>query len=154
MSSGAALGIYALVVTAATIAGFRWFAGKSTRRLSSAQETPVAVWKGGLRTRMVNATAGTAKLELFEWGLRISGRGLWRVVAPIWEARYQELTNAQAVRWPIANPGVLMRTDGSAVPIVFVTHRGREVLDALEARGVPVNRSVARLRQADLAGGG
>jgi len=55
------------------------------------------------------------------------------------------------IKWPIANSGVLMRTEGSAAPLVFVTLRDREVLDALAARGVPVDRSVTRLRQVDLA---
>lgn len=54
------------------------------------------------------------------------------------------------VTWPIANSGVLMRTDGSAAPLVFVTLRDSEVLEALAARGVPVDHSVTRLRQADL----
>lgn len=150
MSSGAAFGICVLVIMAVGIILIRWQAGKSTRRLSVAGETPVVVWKGGLQTKTMRASLGTAKLELFEWGLRIRGRGLWRVMLPTWEARYRELTKAQMIRWPIANPGVLISTDGSAVPIVFVTWRGREVLDALEARGVPVDRSVARLRQYEL----
>jgi hypothetical protein len=146
-----ALGVIALVIVVAAITLFRRRSAKSSRTVSVPEETPAAVWKGGLRTQTVNATSGTARLELFDWGVRVRGRGLWRVLLPTWEARYRELATAQLIKWPIANSGVLMRTDGSAAPLVFVTLRDREVLDALAARGVPVDRSVARLRRVDLA---
>lgn len=73
-----------------------------------------------------------------------------RAILPSWEARYAELRSAQLVKWPITNSGVLIGTDGSAVPIVFTTRAGSDVLDALEARGVHVERTVDRFRMADL----
>jgi hypothetical protein len=111
---------------------------------------PIAVWTGGMKTRSVNSTGGTARLELFDWGIRVRGLGPWRWLLPVWEARYEELTAAQMIKFPIANPGVLMHTSGAPVPLVFVTFRGLEIVDQLEARGVPVDRSVSRLRRADL----
>jgi hypothetical protein len=57
---------------------------------------------------------------------------------------------AQLIKFPIANYGVLMRTIGPVVPLVFVTDRSDEVLDQLEVRGVPVDWSVSWLRPVDL----
>jgi hypothetical protein len=149
--SGIVLGIIAAAVVAATVAAFRGQSAKSTRRVSAIEEVAAAAWKGGLRTRTVNSTAGTARLELFGWGVRVRGRGLWQALLPTWEVRYGELTAVHLIEWPLGNSGVMLRADGSAVPLVFFTFRGREVLDALELRGVPVDRSVSRLRRADLA---
>jgi hypothetical protein len=151
VSAGIALGVFASVVVIATIAYFRWWPGKSSRFVSVSEGAPAVVWNGGLRTQTVHATSGTARLEMFDWGVRVRGRGMWRRLLPTWEVRYGELTTAQVMRWPIANSGVLMRTDGSAAPLVFVTLRDSEVLEALAVRGVPVDHSVTRLRQADLA---
>lgn len=151
MPPGTAFGIFALVAAVAAIAFFRWLARRSARTLGMPDEgPPIATWNGGLRTRTMNATGGTARLELFDWGIRVRGRGPWRWLLHAWEARYGELAKAQLIKFPVANPGVLMRTSSSAVPLVFVTFRGLEILDQLEARGVPVDRSVTRLRRADL----
>jgi len=149
---GIAFGIVAFAVVAGTVALFRSRSAKSSRTIAAPEELPVAVWKGGLRTHNVNATSGTARLEMFDWGVRVRvrGRGLWKVLLPTWEARYSELATAQLIEWPVANHGVLMRSDSSVAPLVFVTLRDREVLEALAARGLLVDRSVSRLRQADL----
>jgi len=147
---GIAFGVVAFAVVAGTVALFRSRSAKSSRTIAAPEELPVAVWKGGLRTQTVNATSGTARLEMFDWGVRVRGRGFWKVLLPTWEARYSELATAQLIEWPIANHGVLMRSDSSVAPLVFVTLRDREVLEALAARGLLVDRSVSRLRQADL----
>jgi hypothetical protein len=95
-------------------------------------------------------TGKVASLELFDWGVRVRSRGLFCWLPLKWEVRYDELVKAQLVRFPIANRGVLLLTDGSVVPLVFTTFRGSEILDQLETHRVPIDRSVARLRLADL----
>ena len=131
----------------------RWMTDKPDRTLGMPDTPVIAVWEGGLRTSMINSTAPTAYLELFDWGVRVHGRGLWRWLLPTWEVRYAELSMAQLIEFPIANSGVLMRTSGPIVPLVFVArlHRSCEVLDQLEVQGVPVDWSVTRLRRIDLA---
>jgi hypothetical protein len=76
MPSGTAFGIFALVAAVAAIAFFRWLARRSARTLDMPDEGPaIATWNGGLRTRTMSATGGTARLELSDWGIRVRGRG-------------------------------------------------------------------------------
>lgn len=115
--------IFALVAAVAAIALFRWLARRSARTLGMPdEEQPIATWNGGLRTRTMNATGGTARPELFDWGIRV--RRPWRWLLPAWEAHYGELAKTELIKFPVANPGVLMRTSSSAVPLVFVSFRG------------------------------
>jgi hypothetical protein len=148
--SGIAFGIVAAALVPTMIVLVRRRSATSSRTVSAPEETPAAVWKGGMKSRTVSATSGTARLEMLGWGVRVRGRGLWRALLPIWEARYGELTIARIVEWPVGNRGVIFHANGPAVPLVFVTLRGDEILDALAARGVTVDRSVTRLRLADL----
>ena len=107
-------------------------------------------YKSGYKTGRVTSTWGTAQLEMFDWGIRVSGYWLWKLILPTWEVRYQEVRSAQHVRWPIGNQGVLLRTDGSAMPIVFSTTRVPQILVQLAMRGVSVEQEVARLKLIDL----
>ena len=86
MLAAMALGVFALVVVVAPISFFRWRSGRSGRIVSVSEEAPAVMWNGGLRAQKVNATSGTARLELFDWGVRARGRGLWRRLVPTWES--------------------------------------------------------------------
>src|SRR5580658_2784595 len=107
MISGVVYAICALAIVIGTVMFFRAQSSKSGRSISAPKESPVAVWTCGLKTGSIGSTWGTARLELFSWGIRVRGLGLWRPILPSWEARYAELLSAQLVKWPIANSGVL-----------------------------------------------
>jgi hypothetical protein len=128
-------------------AAYYWLiTARRTRALTPpALGAPLAHWTGGCKSRFATSTWGTAELELFDWGVRVSGFWPWKLMLPTWEVRYHELRSAQHVRWPIENQGILFRTDGSAVPLVFSTTRGPQILVHLAMRGVPVEQKVARL---------
>lgn len=129
---------------------FRRAAAGSSRALAMPATPPLASWGGGLRTRTLSGSSGTARLELFDWGVRVRTSGLFGWLGLSWEVRYSELVQARLITYPIANRGVLLRTDGSAAPLAFTTFRGPEILDQLAAHGVAVDRSVTSLRRADL----
>jgi hypothetical protein len=101
---------------------------------------------GGLWSAAGNAIWPLARLELLDWGIRVRGsvRGL-RWLIPAWEARYGELTGAQLIWAPLASRDVYVRTVGAAGSIVFWSRRGSDILDHLQAHGVPADRSVTRL---------
>jgi hypothetical protein len=111
----------------------------------------LARWTGGYKTRFLFSASGTAQLELFDWGIRVSGLGLlFKQMLPRWEVRYHELRTVQHVRWRIFVEGVLLRTDGSALPLLFISTRCGEILAELARRGVPVDNELARLNRSDL----
>jgi hypothetical protein len=132
---------------------------RSARTLTEPVGTALARWTGGVKTTFVTASRGTARLELFDWGIRVSGLGLGWLAFPVWEVQYGELRTARSVRWPIANQGILLRPDGSAAtdrsrrpprPLVFSTRHSDEILAQLAGRGVSVSTDVARLTSSDL----
>jgi hypothetical protein len=143
--------VIGIVGAAAGIFFFRSAATGSSRTLAMPVTPPLVSWRGGVRTRTLSGTSGTARLELFEWGARVRTSGLFGWLGLNWDVRYSELVSARLITYPIANRGVLLRTDGSAVPVAFTTFHGLEILDKLAAQGVPVDRSVTPLRRADLS---
>jgi hypothetical protein len=143
--------IIGIVGAAAGAIMFRRAASGSSRTLAMPATPPLASWRGGFRTKTLGGSGGTARLELFEWGARVRTSGLFGWLGLRWEVRYSELVQARLITYPIANRGVLLRTDGSAVCLAFTTFRDQEILDQLAARGVPVDRSVTPLRRTDLA---
>jgi hypothetical protein len=57
--------------------------------------------RGGMwRPHTFNAGPGTMSLKFFDWGIRLgssgpanwAGMGLAKLMTPVWEARYEELT--------------------------------------------------------------
>jgi hypothetical protein len=92
-----------------------------------------------------NAGPRTIRLEFFDWGIRLRGRGMGRLFKPVWEIQYEELREARLVTSP-RNQGVRLRAGGdSADPMIFWTRRGSEVLDRLQEHAVPVNRAADQI---------
>jgi hypothetical protein len=129
------------------VAYYRLF---KTRRTLAPRPAGVAVarWTGSCKTSFVTR-AWTAQLEFFEWGIRVSGLWPWSLILPIFEFRYHELLNVQRVKWWLTE-GVLLRTDGPAAPLVFITTRASQILVQFAMRGVSVEQEVAGLTRADL----
>jgi hypothetical protein len=122
-----------------------------TRRLLAPRPVgpALAMWTGGVKTAFARGSWGTAQLELFDWGIRVSGLWPWKLMLPTIEVRYHELRNVRRVKWQLSE-GVLLRTDGSAVPLVFLTTRAPQILVQFAMRGVSVEQEVARLKRTDL----
>src|ERR1039458_551414 len=94
------------------------------RGLPSARRTTAFV--GGMLSGTFNAGPRTIRLEFFDWGIRLRGRGMGRLFRPVWEIDYVELREARLVTAP-GNQGVRLRAGGdSADPMIFWTRRGSE----------------------------
>lgn len=108
---------------------------------------PERTFTGGLRSAAGSASWPLARLELLGWGIRVQGsvpRLRW--LAPVWEARYGELTGAQLIWVPIASRGVHVRAASEADSIVFWSRRGSDILDHLQVHGVPADRPATGCR--------
>jgi hypothetical protein len=147
------IGGLAVAALAWTVLGFRWLAAKSGRVAlvapSVPESAPEIAFVGGVRSRTVNATAGLARLEFFDWGIQVqSSLRVLRWMIPTWQAHYEELVKAQLITVPGANNGVRFQLRDGGESIIFWTFQGAQVLNQLEAHGVPVDREVTRLRWA------
>jgi hypothetical protein len=103
---------------------------------------------GGVMCRWVMTSGVLVRLEFFEWGLRIRGMLISRWIVPTWEARYEELAIAELVSLPASRIAVCFRLrGGEANPMAFLSERSLSILPHLEKHGVPVNRSVTKIRR-------
>jgi hypothetical protein len=103
-------------------------------------------WVGDVMCRSVLTSGGFARLELFDWGVRLHGVPVlssW--IVPTWEARYNELALAELVTLRYSRIAVWLRVRGEAGGIGFLSHFGEEILRELQKREVPVNRAVAQV---------
>lgn len=88
-----------------------------------------------------------ARLEFFDWGIRLHGIAILRNwVVPTWEARYDELAVAERVTVRFSRIAVWLRVRGEPGGIGFLSYFSEEILGQLAARDVPVNRAVAQVR--------
>ena len=103
-------------------------------------------WVGDVMCRSAMTSGGFARLELFDWGVRLHGIPIlssW--IVPTWEARYDELALAELVTLRYSRIAVWLRVRGEPGGIGFLSHFGEEILRELQAHEVPVNRAVAQV---------
>jgi hypothetical protein len=106
------------------------------------------VFWGGVMCRNLITSGTLARLEFFDWGVRIRGTVISRWIVPTWEARYEELAIAELVSLRASRIAVWFRLRGNAGGMAFLSDHSSEILPLLESRGVPVNRSLAQIRRA------
>ena len=110
---------------------------------------PAALFRGGVMARHVLTSGSLARLELFDWGVRLSGTVISRWIVPTWEATYDQLAVAELVTLPASRIAVWLRLRGEPHAIGFLTGDHREILTLLQERGVPVNRAVTQVRRVE-----
>jgi hypothetical protein len=145
--------IVIVVVLALAVAGGL---GLWIRRVASNARTidlpagePDRIFWGGVMCRYVITSGNLARLEFFDWGVRIRGIVASRWIVPTWEARYEELAIAELVSLRWSRIAVWFRLRGDAGGMAFLSDHSTEILPLLERRGVPVNRSLAQIRRAE-----
>jgi hypothetical protein len=141
--------IFFVVVVGGIASAFLLFhrkAVKDSRRIGAPNARRTARFRGGMwRPDRFNAGPGTVSLNFFDWGIRLDGSGgaNWSVpgfaklMMPVWEARYEELTEARLVTAP-THQGIRLRVGVGEGEVFFWTRKGSEVLDRLEEHVVPV----------------
>jgi hypothetical protein len=101
---------------------------------------------GDVMCRSAITSGGFARLEFFDWGVRLRGVVVSRWIVPTWEARYDELAIAELVTLRFSRIAVWLRVRGEAGGIGFLTSFSEEILRQLAAHDVPVNRAIAQFR--------
>ncbi len=106
-----------------------------------------AILAGDVLCRHSITSGSLAVLEFFDWGIRLRGHLISRWIVPTWEARYSELAIAEQVTLPQSRIAVWLRLKDGQGGIGFFRLPTFDVLRLLEEHGVPVDRSVARVRR-------
>ncbi len=102
---------------------------------------------GDVMRKHVITSGGLARLEVFDWGIRIRGMMFSRWLVATWEARFEELAIAELVATPHSRIAVWFRLSGEpGGGTAFQSTWYEDILGIVERRGVPVNRSVTIIR--------
>lgn len=135
------LGVALFAGFAFLVVGFRRNAARLTRKVDRLEVQPVVTFRGGMWSRQGGGTRGPwARLQFFDWGIRLDGRSL----LPTFEVRYEELTEARLVASRFKN-GIRFQSSCLTEPVTFETSDSVRIADLLEERGVTVNRNVGHL---------
>jgi hypothetical protein len=118
---------------------------RNSRRVGAPDARRTATFRGGMwRPGKYNAGPGTMSLDFFDWGIRLGGGDLTRFLSPVWEARYEELTEARLVKAP-THQGIRLHAGDDEGEVFFWTRGSSEVLDRLEEHAVAVDRAAVRV---------
>jgi hypothetical protein len=143
--------VVVLLAVAAGAGLFFWVrrAKSCGRTIDAPAGDPVALFYGGVMCRHLVTSGSLARLEFYDWGVRLRGSIVSRWAVPTWEARYEELAIAElvALRW--SRVAVWMRLRGTQDGIAFLANGSADVLRQLERHEVPVNRSVAQIKRVE-----
>lgn len=104
---------------------------------------------GGVMCRHLVTSGSLARLEFYDWGVRLRGIPVSRWIVPTWEARYDELAIAELVALPQSRIAVWLKVRGEPTAIAFLSDRTSQILPVFEDHGVPINRSVTRIRRVE-----
>jgi hypothetical protein len=145
--------IVVVVVLAVAVAGGLGFWIRRAASCGRTIDVPAAefdrVFWGGVMCRALITSGNLARLEFFDWGVRIRGTAISRWIVPTWEARYEELAIAELVSLRWSRIGVWFRLRGDAGGMAFLSYHSNEILPLLEGHGVPINRSLAQIKRAE-----
>lgn len=141
--------LVAVAVLLAVVAVIRWKrrATAGSRRVSEAAGERLRLFYGGVLSEAVTTSGLLVRLEILDWGVRLTGSIWSKWLVPTWEARFDELAIAERVATPFSRIAVWFRLRDDAGGIGFLCDTSEEILRVLEQHEVPVNRSVAQIRK-------
>jgi hypothetical protein len=140
--------LVAVLVVACVLGLVIWIrrAASCTRRIGAPSGgESLAIFPGDVMCKYVLTGGSFARLEFFDWGLRLRGIAISRWIVPTWEAQYSELARADLITLPWSRMTVWLRVRDGSARIGFLTSYSREVMNRLEKHGVPVDRTVTQI---------
>lgn len=128
-------------------------AATNTRTIGAPAGELTELFRGGVMARHVITSGSLARLEFFDWGVRLRGTVLSSWIVPTWEARYDELSRAGLVALPASRIAVWLRLrgepQGERGAIAFLSDRSGDILPVLEKHGVLVSDTVTKIRRVE-----
>jgi hypothetical protein len=143
------LAVLLVVLSAGGIILWTRLAATNARSIGAPGGEPDVLFRGGVMGRHIITSGTLVRLEFFDWGVRLRGTAISRWVVPTWEARYEELAIAELVALPSSRIAVWLRLRGQPAAIGFLSDRSQAILPLLAQHGVPVNRSVTKVRRVE-----
>jgi hypothetical protein len=141
--------VFVLLCVAGVAAWIRR-AAAGARIIGAPAGEPDGLFRGGVMSRHLITSGTLARLEVFDWGLRLRGTMVSRWIVPTWEARYDQLAMAELVALPASRIAVWLRLRGEPGAIGFLSEgSSQDILALLHERGVPVNRSLTQVRRVE-----
>jgi hypothetical protein len=124
-------------------------ASANARRIEAPTGELEDLYWGDVMCRHLITSGGMARLEFFDWGVRLRGTFISRWIVPTWEARYDELATAGLATLPHSRVAVWLRLKDTPAAVGFLCDRYTRILPVLEGHGVQVDRSVTRARKVE-----
>jgi len=141
-----------IVVLVALGAGLSFWirrAASCGRTIDVAAAEPATVFYGGVMCKHLITSGSLARLEFYDWGVRIRGNILSRWIVPTWEARYEELAIAELVGMRWSRIAVWLKLRDKPDGMAFLSMHSSEILRLLEQHDLPVNRSLTQIRRVE-----
>jgi hypothetical protein len=108
------------------------------------------LFRGGVMGKHIITSGTLARLEFYDWGVRLRGTAISRWVVPTWEARYAELALTRRVCLPASRLAVWLRVRGDpGSAIGFLSDITGQILPVLEEHGVQIDQSVTQVRRVE-----
>lgn len=155
MALAIALAVLLVLLCAGLVVFWARLAASNTRIIGEPAGEPEWVFGGGVMARHLVTSGTLARLELLDWGVRVRGIAVSRWLVPTWEAKYADLAIAELVALPQSRNAIWFRLRGEADGrgeaggIAFLSDHNLRILPLLEKHGVPVNRSVTKIRRVE-----
>jgi hypothetical protein len=134
------------------VAGFGWWvrqAAANRRIIGMPGGEPDELFRGGVMGRHILTSGSLARLELYDWGVRLHGMALFGWIVPTWEATYDQLAMAELITLPHSRITVWLRLSGDPHAIGFLSQHSEEILTLLQQHDVPVNRAVTQVSRVE-----
>lgn len=138
-----------VLLCAAGIAMWIPLAATNRRTIGAPPGELTELFRGGVMARHVITSGSLARLEFFDWGVRLRGTVISGWIVPTWEARYGELGRAELVALPASRIAVWLRIRDEQDAIAFLSERSRDILAALEKHGVLVSDALTKIRRVE-----
>ena len=119
------------------------------RTVDAPADDLVALFYGGVMCRGLVTSGSLARLEFYDWGVRLRGMLVSRWIVPTWEARYEELAIAELVGLRWSRIAVWLKLRGKADGIAFLANGSADILRQLERHDGPVNRTVTQIKRVE-----